>query len=157
MRRFILLGLILVFFTTACSAFSQQAEVVEEEGLVTIFALDGWGCCGDWTDYLEENGYQTVTTEYASLDQIKKEYQVPEEFQTCHTAIVNGYVIEGHVPVEEIERLLSEKPDVIGIAVAGMPMGSPGMEIEGFEDEAFDVVTFDAEGVIEIYQSYPGK
>jgi hypothetical protein len=91
------------------------------------------------------------------LDQIKKKYQVPEEFQACHTAIVNGYVIEGHVPVEDIERLLSEKPDVIGIAVAGMPAGSPGMEIEGFEDEAFDVVTFDKSGTIEIYQSYPGK
>jgi hypothetical protein len=91
------------------------------------------------------------------LDQIKKEYQVPEDFQACHTAIVNGYVIEGHVPVEEIERLLKEKPDVIGIAVAGMPAGSPGMEIEGFEDEAFDVVTFDKDGNIDLYQSYPGE
>lgn len=90
------------------------------------------------------------------MDQIKKENQIPEEFQACHTAIVNGYVIEGHVPVEDIERLLSEKPDVIGIAVAGMPAGSPGMEIEGFDDEAFDVVTFDQDGNIEIYQSYPG-
>jgi hypothetical protein len=91
------------------------------------------------------------------LDQIKKKYQVPEEFQACHTAIVNGYVIEGHVPVEEIERLLSEKPDVIGIAVAGMPAGSPGMEIEGFDDEAFDVVTFDKNGIIQVYQNYPGE
>lgn len=91
------------------------------------------------------------------MDQIKKEYQVPEDFQACHTAIVNGYVIEGHVPVEEIERLLKEKPDVIGIAVAGMPAGSPGMEIEGFEDEAFDVVTFDKDGNIDLYQSYPGE
>jgi hypothetical protein len=89
------------------------------------------------------------------LDQIKKKYQVPEEYQACHTAIVNGYVIEGHVPVREIKRLLSEKPDVIGIAVAGMPAGSPGMEIEGFGNEAFDVVTFDQNGQIEIFSSYP--
>jgi hypothetical protein len=68
---------------------------------------------------------------------------------------VSGYVIEGHVPVTEIERMLNEKPDVIGIAVAGMPAGSPGMETEGFENEAFDVVTFDQNGKIEIYSSYP--
>jgi hypothetical protein len=76
------------------------------------------------------------------------------EFQACHTAIVDGYVIEGHVPVSEIERLLSEKPNVIGIAVAGMPAGSPGMDIEGFDSEPFDVVSFDENGSIEIYESY---
>jgi hypothetical protein len=92
-----------------------------------------------------------------SLEDIKIKYQVPEALQSCHTAIVDGYVIEGHVPVKEIDRLLSERPDVIGIAVAGMPFGSPGMEIEGFEDEAYDVVTFDKEGNIDQYQSYPGK
>ena len=70
---------------------------------------------------------------------------------------MNGYIIEGHVPVREIERLLKEKPDVIGLAVADMPIGSPGMEIEGFENEAFDVVTFDSEGRIEIFQSYSGE
>ena len=70
---------------------------------------------------------------------------------------MNGYVIEGHVPAAEIERMLREQPDVLGIAVAGMPIGSPGMEIEGFDSEDFDVVTFDQEGKIEIYQSYPGK
>jgi hypothetical protein len=76
------------------------------------------------------------------------------EFQACHTAIVDGYVIEGHVPVSEIKRLLSERPDVIGIAVAGMPAGSPGMEIEGFDSEPFDVVSFDENGRIEIFESY---
>jgi len=70
---------------------------------------------------------------------------------------VNGFVIEGHVPVEEIERLLDEKPDVIGIAVAGMPAGSPGMEIEDFGNEAYDVVTFDQTGKVEIYHSYQAE
>jgi hypothetical protein len=70
---------------------------------------------------------------------------------------VNGYVIEGHVPIAEINRLLKEKPDVIGIAVPGMPMGSPGMDIEGFDSESYDVVTFDREGNIEIYSSYPAE
>ena len=90
-----------------------------------------------------------------SLDRIKDEYRVPDSLQSCHTAIVNGYVIEGHVPIAEINRLLEENPDVIGIAVAGMPVGSPGMEIEGFDTEPYDVVSFDGEGRIEIYRSYP--
>jgi hypothetical protein len=89
-----------------------------------------------------------------TLVEIKNRYQVPEELQSCHTAIVDGYVVEGHVPVREIERLLQERPDVIGIAVAGMPAGSPGMEVEGFESEPFDVVTFDQNSSIQIYSNY---
>jgi len=68
---------------------------------------------------------------------------------------VDGYVVEGHVPFEEIERILTERPDIVGIAVAGMPPGSPGMNIAGFEDEPFEVVTFNANGAIEVYSSYP--
>lgn len=90
-----------------------------------------------------------------TLDTIKVEYQIPVELQSCHTAIVDGYVIEGHVPVSEIERLLTEKPDVIGIAVPGMPPGSPGMEVDGFDSQPFDVVTFNASGETELFASYP--
>lgn len=74
---------------------------------------------------------------------------------TCHTAIVDGYVIVGHVPVTEIRRMLAERPKVTGIAVAGMPVGSPGMEVEGGEIEPYDVVTFDQAGSITVYASYP--
>ncbi len=87
------------------------------------------------------------------MDEIKAKYQVPPALQSCHTAIVDGYVIEGHVPAAEIERLLAERPDVVGIAVAGMPAGSPGMG--GSSTEPYDVVTFDASGQTEIYASYP--
>jgi hypothetical protein len=86
---------------------------------------------------------------------IKIRYQVPPELQSCHTAIVDGYVIEGHVPVEEINRLLSERPDIIGLAVLGMPIGSPGMEVEGTYLEPFDVIAFDHEGRKEVFASYP--
>lgn len=89
------------------------------------------------------------------IDEIKVRYQVPEELHSCHTAIVDGYVIEGHVPAAEIERLLNERPEVIGIAVAGMPPGSPGMDIEGFKNDPYDVVSFHETGEIEIYSSYP--
>ena len=89
------------------------------------------------------------------IDEIKARYQVPEELHSCHTAIVDGYVIEGHVPAAEIERLLNERPEVIGIAVAGMPPGSPGMDIKGIENDPYDVVSFHETGEIEIYSSYP--
>lgn len=84
---------------------------------------------------------------------IKSRYRVPAELQSCHTAIVDGYVIEGHVPVTEINRLLSERPDVIGLAVPGMPAGSPGMS--GSPAVPFNVIAFDAQGDQIIYASYP--
>jgi hypothetical protein len=86
---------------------------------------------------------------------VKTQYQVPAELESCHTAIVDGYVIEGHVPVSEINRLLAEKPDAIGLAVAGMPIGSPGMETAGVATEPYDVILFSADGRQEIYASYP--
>ena len=86
---------------------------------------------------------------------VKTQYQVPAELESCHTAIVDGYVIEGHVPVSEIIRLLAEKPDAIGLAVAGMPIGSPGMETAGVATEPYDVILFSADGRQEIYASYP--
>lgn len=75
--------------------------------------------------------------------------------QSCHTAIVDGYVLEGHVPKDEVIRLLKERPDVIGLGVPGMPMGSPGMEMPGKEAEPYQVLSFDREGNIEVYGNYP--
>lgn len=89
------------------------------------------------------------------LTSIKEQYHVPPAFQSCHTAIVDGYVIEGHVPAAEIGRLLAERPDVVGLAVAGMPAGSPGMDSAGGDVEPYDVVTFIESGETEIYASYP--
>lgn len=88
------------------------------------------------------------------LGSIKARYQVPVSLQSCHTAIVDGYVIEGHVPVEDIERLLAERPDIAGLAVPGMPVGSPGMEVPGYEPEPYSVLAFDNSGQVEIFSSY---
>lgn len=79
---------------------------------------------------------------------------MPGELQSCHTAIVDGYIIEGHVPAEEIRRLLAERPAIIGLAVPDMPIGSPGMEVEGFAAEPYDVIAFTADGAGEVYASY---
>lgn len=88
------------------------------------------------------------------LAPVKSQYNVPARLQSCHTAIVDGYIIEGHVPVEEIERLLAERPNVAGLAVPGMPLGSPGMDVAGAEAQPYDVFTFDNQGNAEIFASY---
>jgi len=104
---------------------------------------------------MEDNGFDATVENVQDMSMIKTRYQVPPELQSCHTAIVDGYVIEGHVPVREINRLLSEHPDVIGLAVPGMPIGSPGMESGSLAPESFDVFAFDASGNLEVFASYP--
>jgi hypothetical protein len=103
---------------------------------------------------LRDNGYTVQTENVQNLHPIKQQYAVPLPLQSCHTAIVDGYVIEGHVPADAIERLLSERPAIAGLAVPGMPLGSPGMEVAGVEPEPFDVFAFDSKGNGEIFASY---
>jgi hypothetical protein len=88
------------------------------------------------------------------LTSIKAQHGVPGELQSCHTAIVDGYVIEGHVPAAEIQRLLKERPKVRGLSVPGMPVGSPGMEIDGQATEAYDVIAFAEDGSTSVFASY---
>lgn len=103
---------------------------------------------------MEKNGFTVDAQDMADLSEIKVKYQVPPQLQSCHTAIVDGYVVEGHVPVTEVNRLLSERPDIVGIAVPGMPSGSPGMEVSGQAAEPFDVISFDKSGNTAIFASY---
>ncbi|MEZ4661405.1 MAG: DUF411 domain-containing protein [Caldilineaceae bacterium] len=103
---------------------------------------------------MQKNGFTVQAQNVADLASVKTEHQVPMELQSCHTAIVDGYVVEGHVPVAEINRLLSERPDIAGIAVPGMPIGSPGMEVAGYDPEPFDVIAFDHSGHRQVFASY---
>ena len=103
---------------------------------------------------MTDNGYTVEVENMNDLTAIKARYNVPAALQSCHTAIVDGYVIEGHVPVADIERLLAERPDVVGLAVPGMPVGSPGMEIPGAEPDAYEVLIFDKNGQAEVFNSY---
>ena len=152
MKKYLVFGAIILLLT-ACTgqAGTQQGTAPN----VVVYETPNWGCCGDWSEYLEENGFEVEEIITDDLASIKSENKVPPSFQTCHTAIVDGYVIEGHVPATEIFRLLTERPPVVGIAVAGMPLGSPGMDIAGADTEPFEVVTFDQSGFIEPYANYP--
>ena len=104
---------------------------------------------------MEDNGFSVTVKNTQDMGPIKIKYQIPPELQSCHTAIVDGYVIEGHVPVREINRLLQERPKMIGLAVAGMPIDSPGMDAAGAPAQRYDVVAFNVHGKQEIYASYP--
>jgi hypothetical protein len=103
---------------------------------------------------MEGNGYRMQVEDVADLNAVKKSHQIPSQLQSCHTAIVDGYIIEGHVPVADIERLLAERPDIAGLAVPGMPAGSPGMESGGSAAQPFDVIAFDKAGQTQVFASY---
>lgn len=98
-----------------------------------------------------ENGFTVQVEDVQNLTTVKSRYQVPSQLQACHTAIVDGYIIEGHVPVEDVERLLAERPDIAGLAVAGMPPGSPGMEVLGGNTAPYDVIAFNSDGATELF------
>jgi len=103
---------------------------------------------------MKDNGYAVRVEDVQDLAPIKQQHRVPTSLQSCHTAIVDGYVIEGHVPIDAIEQLLSERPAVTGLAVPGMPVGSPGMEVAGSAPQPFDVIAFDAAGNTAVFASY---
>lgn len=104
---------------------------------------------------MRENGFTVQVNDDRQRTTVRNQHDVPLQIQSCHTAIVDGYIIEGHVPVADINRLLAERPEIVGLAVIGMPVGSPGMENENSPKESFDVISFDKFGNTEIYASYP--
>ena len=122
--------------------------------VVEVYKTPTCGCCHLWVEHLQKNGFTTRVTDMESLGDVKKKYGVPARATSCHTAVVNGYVLEGHVPAADVKRLLSEKPAVAGIAVPGMPVGSPGREV-GSTVQRYDVLSFDKTGQTKVFSSYP--
>jgi hypothetical protein len=117
---------------------------------VTVFKDPNCGCCRSWVEHLRKHGFDVVARDTSGMDAVKRTAAVPENLHSCHTAFVNGYVVEGHVPAADIQRLLAEKPKVAGIAVPGMPAGSPGMEVGGRADK-YDVVAFNRDGSSRVF------
>jgi hypothetical protein len=109
------------------------------------------GCCANWVEHLKRAGFAATAENIADMNALKDKHGVPAKTRSCHTALVGGYVIEGHVPAAEIQRLLKEKPKVAGLAVPGMPIGSPGME--GPNARPYDVLTFDKTGKTAVYST----
>ena len=118
---------------------------------VMVYKSPTCGCCKLWVTHLEKNGFPVKSEDLDNLAQIKKRHGVPDAMASCHTALVDGYVVEGHVPADLIDRLLRERPSVAGIAVPGMPIGSPGMEVPGRPADRYQILTFDRSGATTVF------
>lgn len=113
---------------------------------MTVYRDPACGCCKGWISHLQSQGFQVTDIETSQMDALKQQHGISEALSSCHTGLIDGYVIEGHVPVEDINRLISEHPNVDGITVPGMPIGTPGME-DGDRRDSFTVYSFRGEEV----------
>ena len=150
-RRFLIQTL-----ASAAGAFALAPSLMAQtRPQVEVWKDPDCGCCKDWVRHLEANGFQVRVHDGGNM-QARARLGVPDKLGSCHTAQVGGYALEGHVPARDIQRLLKERPKAVGLAVPGMPVGSPGMdgpEYQGRQDP-YDVRLIEADGSIRVYQSY---
>jgi hypothetical protein len=145
MRSLILIGAMVV-------ALANPAGAETGARSIDVWKSATCKCCGNWVKHLEANGF-AVTINSATpstLAALKRQAGIPDKLASCHTAKVDGYVIEGHVPAPDIQRLVAEHPNAVGLTVPGMPVGSPGME-QGAEFEPYDVLLLKADGNTEVF------
>jgi len=122
---------------------------------VTVHKDPNCGCCGAWVDHLRAEGFEVSVTATTQINRIKAKLGVPNALASCHTAEIDGFIIEGHVPAGSIRKLLSLRPNIRGLAVPGMPVGSPGMEVEGSPPDTYDVIAFGPSGQ-SVFARYEG-
>jgi hypothetical protein len=121
---------------------------------VHVFKNPDCGCCSGWVTHLQSAGFDVKVTQVSDTAAVRKRFGMPERYGSCHTATLDGYVLEGHVPAREVRRLLQERPAALGLAVPGMPVGSPGMEM-GATRDGYDVLLVDRAGTATAYARYP--
>ena len=131
------------------AALAQAADQVD------VYRSDGCDCCGKWAEHLKKSGFKVRLQNLSSsrLSRLKTDAGVRPEYASCHTAKVQGYYIEGHVPAEDVKRLLKERPEAIGLSVPGMPIGSPGMEV-GDTKQPYQVLLLKRDGTTEVYAKH---
>ena len=140
-RRHFLGGLAALVAAGALPSRAERAAAPP----VTVYIGAGCGCCGEWVKHVEEQGFRVERRDVDDVAPIKRKLGIREDLWSCHTAVIEGYAIEGHVPAADIKRLLRERPPIAGLAVPGMPAGSPGME-QGGRREPYSTLAFDAGG-----------
>lgn len=117
-----------------------------------VYKDPGCGCCAKWVDHMKANGFLVSVKDTGNMPDIKARYHVGDRLQSCHTAITGGYVIEGHVPADDVKRLLATKPKVAGLTIPGMPASAPGMD--GTPYQSFTVLAFDAAGKTTVFAQH---
>lgn len=135
-----------VLLASAAALAAGPSCAAQAEPSIKIYKDANCGCCTVWVDHLKVEGFKTEVDEAQDMAAIKAKYGVPDDLTSCHTGVVADYAIEGHVPAADIRRLLKEKPKALGIAVPGMPVNSPGMEVPGQPDESYTVWLFAKDG-----------
>ncbi len=148
-RRSVLAGLL----GTAAGVLGFARPVLAQlKPTMTVYKDASCGCCQSWVDYVQANGYRSMVIN-TDMGPIKKKYQVNPNLQSCHTTLIGGYVIEGHVPVSDIARLLKARPKgIVGLTIPGMPASAPGMDIRPFQP--YTVLTFDAKGLTTVFAKH---
>lgn len=149
-------GVVVLGVTLSAWGYAARPDAAEHAGsvvpaaTVTVFKDPNCGCCKEWVTHLRKHAFEVVVKDTSDVSTIKSTARVPRQLYSCHTAFVNGYVVEGHVPAEDVQRMLKDKPKIAGIAVAGMPAGSPGMEVPGRSDR-YDVMAFGRDGSTSVF------
>lgn len=135
-------------------SFQNKTDFAIPEGgkFATVYYSPTCGCCKDWMHHLEEHGFILDKKSIENTEEMKNRLGVPGNMRSCHTAIIGGYLVEGHVPARDIVKILKEKPAIAGISVPEMPVGPPGME--GSRKDPFSVIAFEKNGKIAIYSKY---
>lgn len=145
-----------IVFSSVVLTLSFFLQLHAANHSITVFKTVTCGCCGGWVNHLKVNGLKVIVNEVPSTAEYQRKYGVPTELQSCHTAIVDGYTIEGHLPATEIQRLLKERPKANGLAVPGMPLGSLGMEA-GSRRDRYQVLLFQEDGRTSVYRECPAR
>jgi hypothetical protein len=151
-RTFALGVSVVTLALTTGAAPVSRVDGAAKKPTITVYKDPSCGCCKSWIEHLIKHGYRVDAKDTREMTEVKRTLGVPDGLAACHTAVVNGYLIEGHVPAADIARLLEEKPKVAGLAVPGMPMGSPGME--GPRRQHYQVLSFDKAGKTKVFASY---
>ena len=120
---------------------------------MTVYRSPSCGCCGVWIEHAQKHGFKIKDIKTNEMEALKQKYNIPAELASCHTTIINGYVMEGHIPADDIKRFLAQKPDMTGLAVPGMPIGTPGMEAKNIK-QPFQVLAFNDKGKVEVFKEY---
>jgi len=145
----------LVVALAAPVAHAQQKPAAAKPHML-VYKSPTCGCCAKWVEYMQANGFTAAVTNMPDVTPVKMTHKLPPRLASCHTTLINGYVIEGHVPVEDVRRLLKEKPaDIAGLAAPGMPAGSPGMDVPN--SPPYDVIAFDKSGGTRVFSTQRPK
>jgi hypothetical protein len=142
-----------VLMAVAAAAASLPVLAAPPLPQVEVYKDPDCGCCGAWVDHLKAAGFPVKVYETPDTSAVRKRHGIPDEFGSCHTGVVAGYALEGHVPAEDVKRLLAKKPAAAGLSVPGMPVGSPGMEM-GSRKDPFQVLLIDKAGRSSVFATY---